>query len=191
MGQTMSACLPCGRGTMGRPLQLFAPLDPAWQWNDSTANLQCSTRPGGVLEEAEQAMEYTSHLARFEDPDAPLDMVLASLHTYWIHQSNIPQRALRLVRTVDPGSGGVAQLYYLDDILEGTWTWEAPTWLGLARNSARYPGSIRWFDAAPGTYGFVHRSDVGSEPYWQIALVPVIDVFGYTGRMRPLPWPWA
>ena len=185
MGQTMSACLPCGGGTMGRPLQLFAPLDPAWQWNDSTANLQCSTRPGGVLEEAEQSPEFTQHLGRFEDPRAPLDMIYCSLSTLWLHQSNIPQRSCRLVRTLDDATGEVHQLFYLDDVLEGTWEFEAPTWLGLARNSARYAGSVRWYDAVPGTYGWVHRSDIGSEPYWQVTLVPLAG--GPWSTMRPLP----
>jgi len=187
MGQTLGACLPCGREPL---LQLFPPLgqEVTWWW-ESTANLFCSTRPGGILEVAEQAMDYTAQLARFENPDEPLDMVYASLHTYWIHQSNIPLKSVRLVRRVDPGTPGVdpEQLYFLDDVLAGTWTWEDPNWLGLERANARYPGSIRWFDAVPGTYGWVHRSDVGTEVHWQMTLVPVCNLEGYTGDMMPLP----
>ena len=79
------------------------------------------------------------------------------------------------------------QVYYLDDNREGTLVWGPPRWLGLERDNARYAGSVRWFESAPGTYGFVHRSDVASEPFWQLTLVPVIGVSEYADRMRPLP----
>ena len=175
-------------------MQLFQPLAPMrvapdaeWDWNDSTAQLSCTWRPGGILEEAATADAYTMHLAKFADPGVPLDMVYVSLHTYWLHNSGIPQRAMRLVRTVeDNAPGQQQQLYYLDDVEMGTWTWEAPSWLSLARNHARFPGSVRWFEAAPGTYGFVHRSDVASEPWWQLTLVPIIMPHEYAGRMLPL-----
>jgi len=180
-------------------MQMFPPLahapgvNPAAQqmtwWWESTAGLFCSTRLGGILAVAEQDQEYTTFLAMFGNPNAPLDLVYVSLHTFWLHQSNIPQRSLRLVRRLDPGNPGAGpeQLYFVDDVAGGTWTWEDPNWLGLERFNAANPGSIRWFDAVPGTQGFVHRSDVGSEPYWQVTLVPVINVHGYAGRMMPLP----
>ena len=182
MGQ---ACLPCGREPIAR---MFPSLVPSWNW-DSTAHLYNHSRPGGVLQQAEQAQVYQDLLRKFMDPTEPLDLVYASIHTYWIHQSNIAIKSLRIVRIVDPGAApGTApqQVYYLDDVREGLWTWEAPQWLGLMRDNAAHPGSTRWFDSAPGSFGFVHRSDIASEMHWQMTLVPVCDVEAYNGVMLPL-----
>ena len=169
----MGACLPCAREPM------------AWY----TSHLFNHTRPGGILERAEQEAAYQNFLAAFMDPGQSLDLVYASLHTYWLHQSNIGLRSLRIVRLVDPGAApGTApeQVYYIDDVREGLWTWEPPQWLGLMRDSAAHPGSTRWFDSVPGSFGFVHRSDVGSEMHWQMTLVPVCHIEAYTGVMLPL-----
>ena len=53
------ACLPCARG---------------WYW-DSTAHLYNHTRPGGILQRAEQAAEYQGFLRRLMDPAESLDLV--------------------------------------------------------------------------------------------------------------------
>ena len=96
-------------------IQLFEPLAPMggareqdWE-NESTTQLTCTWRPNLALEEAAMAAEYNLHLAKLVDVGVPLDMVFVSLHTCYLHQSNIPQRALRLVRTL-ADDGPVQQL---------------------------------------------------------------------------------
>ena len=186
MGQTL-ACLPCGREPVARMFPSLESRDPAWNW-DSTAQLYNHTRPGGVLQRAGESQVYQDFLRMFMDPAEPLDLVYASIHTYWIHQSNIALRSLRIVRYAPAAAPGTApqQIYYLDDVREGVWIWEAPQWLGLMRDNAAHPGSVRWFDSAPGSFGFVHRSDVASEMHWQMTLVPVCDMAAYNGVMLPL-----
>ena len=186
MGQTL-ACLPCGPWQLRpREYESLESLD-AWNW-DSTAQLFNHTRPGGILALAEQSRDYQIFLGRLNNPDEPLDLVFASIHTYWIHQSNIALRSLRIVRYAPGAAPGTApqQIYYLDDVREGVWVWQEPQWLGLMRDNAAHPGSVRWFDSVPGSFGFVHRSDVASEMHWQMTLVPVIDMMAYNGVMMPL-----
>ena len=185
-----TSCWPCCPGTGYR----------------STYNLVMTARPGGILEQAVQSQEFTEHLALFMDNTRPLDLPYVSLHTSWLHYSDIPQRSLRLTRVVavpgNPGGGGsapgapgvpgvpgntgvpgnlvVTKEFFMDDVLAGTWEFQPPVWLGLERS----PGHTRWYEAAPGSGAFVHRSDNGDEPWWQVVLVPLLH--DYTGDMRPV-----
>ena len=150
----------------------------------STYNLVMTARPGGILEQAVQSQEFTEHLALFMDNTRPLDVQYISLHTTWLHWSDIPQRALRLTRVVAgvPGNPDlvVTKQFFMDDVLSGTWEFQPPVWLGLERS----PGHTRWYEAAPGSGAFVHRSDNSHEPWWQVVLVPLLH--DYTGDMRPV-----
>ena len=141
--------------------------------------LEFSARPGGILADALQQPEFTTHLALFADMTQPLDLCYVSIHTYWIHNSAIPQRSLRLVRRQEP-DGAWTQSFYLDDVYGGQWHFLAPTWLGLSRD----PWHTRYYEAAPGTGGWVHRSDNGAEPHWQVTLIPLLH--DYAGDMRPV-----
>ena len=181
------------------------PCCPGTEYS-STYNLVMTARLGGILEQAVQSQEFTDHLALFMDSTRPLDKQYVSLHTSWLHYSDIPQRALRLTRVVavpgNPGGGGsalgtpgvpgntgspgnpnlvVTQQVFMDDVPAGTWEFQPPCWLGLERS----PGHTRWYEAAPGSGAFVHRSDNSHEPWWQVVLVPLLH--DYTGDMRPLP----
>ena len=185
-----TSCWPCCPGTGYR----------------STYNLVMTARPGGILEQAVASQEFTALLALFLDDNTPLDLQYISLHTSWLHYSDIPQRSLRLTRVVavpgNPGGGGsapgapgvpgvpgntgapgnlvVTKEFFMDDVLAGTWEFQPPVWLGLERS----PGHTRWYEAAPGSGAFVHRSDNGDEPWWQVVLVPLLH--DYTGDMRPV-----
>ena len=151
----------------------------------STYNLVMTARSGGILEQAVQSQEFTDHLALFMDNTRPLDVQYISLHTCWLHWSDIPQRALRLTRVVAGAPGNpdlvVTKQFFMDDVPPGTWEFQPPVWLGLERS----PGFTRWYEAAPGNGAFVHRSDNSNEPWWQVVLVPLLH--DYTGDMRPLP----
>ena len=131
----------------------------------STYNLVMTARPGGILALAQESQEFQAHLAPFAGTQ-PLDLAYASLHTQWLHWSDIPLRSFRIVRD-DQGE----QLVYLDDVLQGTWTFQAPCWLGVERE----PGKVRYYEAVPGTKGWVHRSDNSAEPWWQATLIPLVD----------------
>ena len=140
----------------------------------STYNLVMTTRPGGILALAQESQEFRQHLEPFSGTE-PLDLAYASLHTQWLHWSDIPLRSARIVRDAQ----GV-QTFYIDDVPGGTWEFQPPCWLGLERE----PGKTRWYEAAPGTSAWVHRSDNGHEPWWQVVLVPLLH--DYTGDMRPV-----
>ena len=142
----------------------------------STNDLVMTARPDGVLELAEQSLEFRQHLEKFAGTE-PLDQVYVSLHTYWLHSSNIPVRALRIQRDAQ----GV-QSFLMDDVPGGTWEFRQPVWLGISRA----PGQTRWYEAVPGTKGWVHRSDDGAEPEWQVTLMPLVDE-AQGQELRPLP----
>ena len=79
MASRVVPCWPCGGDT---------------EW--STHRLEFWARTGGILEDAAQSNEFQQHLAKFLDPTQPLDLAYASIHTHWVHMSNIPLRSLRL-----------------------------------------------------------------------------------------------
>ena len=117
--------------------------------DNSTDQLRMTASPGTVLDIASQSDEYVQSLQPFWDDLTPLDLCYVSLHSYWLHQSNIPLRLLRLVRD----RYGFQQYYY-DDDLHGTWEFQRPNWLGISRPwSQGGPGLTRWYEAVPGTLG--------------------------------------
>ena len=89
----------------------------------STYNLVMTARPGGILALAQDSQEFQAHLAPFTGTQ-PLDLAYASLHTQWLHWSDIPLRSFRIVRD-DQGE----QTVYLDDVMSG-WTLEANSFTG-------------------------------------------------------------
>ena len=84
----------------------------------STYNLVLTARPGGILAVAQDSQEFQAHLAPFSG-NQPLDLAYASLHTQWLHWSDIPIRCVRLKRddqgtrrstsTTPPGARGSSQ----------------------------------------------------------------------------------
>ena len=117
---------------------------------NSTDALFMSVRPGTILETAKKSEEYAKSLEKFHGKE-PLDLSYASLHTYWLHESNIPLRALRLVRDQDG-----EQLCYMDEELIGTWQFKSPKWLGISRAGLGMAGDLRgWSRASRGSPGLV------------------------------------
>ena len=58
----------------------------------STYNLVMTARPGGILALAQKSQEFRAHLEPFSGTE-PLDLAYASLHTQWLHWSDIPLRS--------------------------------------------------------------------------------------------------
>ena len=84
---------------------------------------------------------------------------------------------MRLVRDDD-----MVQNWYMDDVLHGTWEFKESNWLGIHRA----PGLTRWYEAVPGTLGWLHRSDEADKPCWQVTLMPLVSSM-QAQPLRPAP----
>ena len=92
----------------------------------STYDLVMTAQPGGILALAHESQEFREHLEPFSGTE-PLDLTYASLHTQWLHWSDIPVRSIRIQRDAH----GV-QTFYID---EGPW-WH------LGVHGARVAGAL-------------------------------------------------